>query len=488
MIHDALDKAGLPPDGLAFWLVVFLFICAVFFILQARRDSRRAGRLRGELEEARIALAGVREQLTSFDAVRDELSYERQTRQQLQNDAAANAVKLEERERALAELKTRMETEFKATTAQLLDGANETFLKRAAETFQRYSENAQNDGENRRKALDDLLKPVSETLVRYEKGLAEMREEQFKSRGALASQIGELSKQTHDVRNEAQKLSTALRAGPKTRGRWGEEQLRNVVEIAGMMAYVDFVEQESHDDAELRRKQPDMVVRLPGGRVVAVDSKVSLGAYLDAVEAEADDARAAHLVRHADDLWKHVKSLSAKDYASSLRSSLDYVVMFVPGENYFSAALEARPQLYQDAFDRKILIASPTILIAMLKSAALNWRQEKMTENAQAVAAMAKELYDSLQVMSRNLAGLGKALSGALNKYNATVGGFESRVLSRARKFAEYEIPGVESDLEALPPLEETPRTLRDASGDLLASDEELPDDSQKDNAQTDAA
>ncbi len=479
MINDALQKAGLPPDGPAFWLVLFLFIGAVFFILEARREARRAGRLRSELEDARVNLAGVREQLTALDAVRDELSYERLTRQHLQNEAAASAVKLEERERALAELKTRMETEFKATTAQLLEGANETFLKRASETFQRYSENAQHEGENRRKALDEMLKPVSETLVRYEKGLAEMRDEQFKSRGELASQIGELAKQTHDVRAEAQKLSTALRAGPKTRGRWGEEQLRNVVEIAGMMAYVDFVEQESHDDAELRRKQPDMVVRLPGGRVVAVDSKVSLGAYLDAVEADSEDARATHLARHADDLWKHVKGLSTKDYAASLRDSLDYVVMFVPGENYFSAALEARPQLYQDAFDRKILIASPTILIALLKSASLNWRQEKMTENAQAVAAMAKDLYESLQVMSRNLSGLGKALSNALDKYNSTIGGFESRVLSRARKFADYEIPGVESALDGLAPLEETPRALRDARSDTSAGEVDLPGDEQ---------
>jgi DNA recombination protein RmuC len=150
-------------------------------------------------------------------------------------------------------------------------------------------------------------------LVRYEKGLAEMRDEQFKSRGALSNQLGELAKSTHDVRAEAQKLATALRAGPKTRGRWGEEQLRNVVEIAGMMAYVDFIEQASHDDAELRRKQPDMVVRLPGGRVVAVDSKVSLGAYLDAVEAETEDARSAHLTKHADDLWKHVKACRPKN-------------------------------------------------------------------------------------------------------------------------------------------------------------------------------
>ena len=463
MFTDALARAGFPLDGPAFWLALALAVAAAFFIVRARREAARADRLRGELEEARIALASAREQTSAYDALRDELSLERQLRAQLERDAAANAVKLDERERALAELKTRMETEFKATTAQLLEGANEAFLKRAAETFQRYSENAQSESEKRRKALDDLLKPVSDTLVRYEKGLAEMREEQFKSRGALTSQIGELAKSTHDVRAEAQKLATALRAGPKTRGRWGEEQLRNVVEIAGMSAYVDFVEQASHDGAEQRRKQPDMVVSLPGGRKVAVDSKVSLGAYLDAVEAETDDARASHLARHADDLWNHVKSLSAKEYASSLRDSLDYVVMFVPGENYFSAALEARPQLYQDAFDRKILIASPTILIAMLKSAALNWRQEKMTENAQAVAAMAKDLYDSLRTMSGHLRKLGGSLEGALKNYNASIGSYEGRVLSRARRFADYEIPGIENDVEVLQSVEGAPRAIQGA-------------------------
>lgn len=480
MIYDFLNDAGLPPDGFAFWLVVFFFIAALYFMVQARRTAKRVNLHRGELEETRIALAKAQEQLTAFDDLRDELAHEKRQREELHRDLAVSRATIEERERALRELKTRMETEFKATTAQLLEGANEAFLKRAAETFQRYSENAKSDGEKRQKALDDLLKPVSETLVRYQKGLDELRKEQTESRGALRSQIGELAKQTHDVRTEAQKLATALRAGPKTRGRWGEEQLRNVVEIAGMSAYVDFVEQASHDDAEQRRKQPDMVVRLPGGRVVAVDSKVSLGAYLDAIEAEGDEARMTHLARHADDLWKHVQSLSKKDYAASLRDSLDYVVMFVPGENYFSAALEARPQLYQDAFDRKILIASPTILIAMLKSAALNWRQEKMTEHAQAVAGMAKDLYDSLRVMGDNLGGVGKALASAVKKYNATIGGYESRVLSRARKFSDYEIPGVESAIEEMAQVEETPRHLREVGGGLL---EDVPDQKAEDDA-----
>ncbi len=484
MINDALNSAGLAPDQPSFWLVLFLFIATVFFTLEARKQSRRASLHRRELENTRVTLSAAQTRAEEASEVKAELTEERIQRQRLEAEAAANEAKLAERERAMAELKMRMESEFKATTAELLDGAHKAFLQRAGETFERHRESAKTENDQRRKALDDLLTPVSETLTRYEKGLADMRAEQQKSRGELQGQIGALAQSTQDVRAEAQKLATALRAGPKTRGRWGEEQLRNVVEIAGMSAYVDFREQVSHGDGD-KRKIPDMVVSLPGGRVIAVDSKVSLGAYLDAVEAETDDARAGHLARHADDLWNHVKSLSAKDYAASLRDALDYVVMFVPGENYFSAALEARPQLYQDAFDRKILIASPTILIALLKSAALNWRQEKLTENAQAVALMAKDLYDSLRVMGGHLGGLGKALEGAVKKYNSTIGGLEQRVMPRARKFAEYELPGIDAEIEILQVVENAPRELRADTDLLLSGDNDAPVDNK---AQDDAA
>lgn len=472
MITNVLTEYGLPPDRPGLWIAVALLIAAAYFIIHSNRVARRAARLRSELEQSKLALATTEARLSEMEPVRAELESEREFRQDLQSQAAANEAKLAEREKALNELKQRMDAEFKAATSEMLKGAHEAFLQRANETFARYRETAKAEGDTRRKALDDLLKPVSDTLVRYEKGLAELRDEQQKSRGELKGQIGALARSTIEVREEAQKLATALRAGPKTRGRWGEEQLRNVVEIAGMAAHVDFVEQASHDDGE-RRKQPDMVVRLPGERVIAVDSKVSLGAYLDAVEADKDEERVTHLNRHADDLWNHVKTLSAKEYAASLRDALDYVVMFVPGENYFAAAMEVRPQLYQEAFDRKILIATPTILIAMLKSAALNWRQEKMTEHAQAVAAMAKDLYDSLGTMSRNLSGLGKSLNSALKNYNATVGGYESRVMSRARKFAEYEIPGIEADIEPLATIESAPRQMRAEQGGLLDDNKE---------------
>ncbi|GJL95173.1 MAG: hypothetical protein DHS20C05_15780 [Hyphococcus sp.] len=461
MMTQFLSDAGLTPGGPAFFIALFLAAGIGLCAFQWRRSLKRNERIRRELEKTRIVLAGAEARALEAEGFREERDDERRRREGLESELAAKTAVLEERERSLVELRARLDAEFKAATAEMLDGAQKAFFSRTKETFDRFKENADMDGERRRKALDELLRPVSETLVRYEKGLTELRAEQQKSRGELSAQIVDLSKSTLDVRLEAQKLASALRAGPKTRGRWGEEQLRNVVEIAGMAAYVDFVEQTSHDDEKGKRKQPDMVVRLPGGRVIAVDSKVSLGAYLDAVEADTDDARAAALTRHADDLWNHVKSLSAKDYASSLRDALDYVVMFVPGENYFSAAMEARPQLYQDAFDRKILIATPTILIAMLKSAALNWRQEKVTANAQAVAGMAKDLYDSLRRMGDNLSGLGKSIEGAVKKYNDLVANVEGRVMPRARKFAEYELPGVEAEIGETTVIESAPRALR---------------------------
>lgn len=453
--------AGLGLNGPGLWLLITLFLVSAASFVYARRSRRAASRYRSALEEARIALAAAEARASDIEPLRTALEGERARAARLEKEAAAQAARFAEKEAAHEELKRRMEVEFQAAASKMLEGAHHSFLQRANEIFEKHRAAAGADAENKRRALDELIKPMSEMLTRYETSLAELRAEQQKARGELSGQIGELAKSTHDVRREAQKLATALRAGPKTRGRWGEEQLRNVVEIAGMAAYVDFVEQPSHMDGE-RRKQPDMVVRLPGERVIAVDSKVSLGAYLDAVEAETEEERAAFLARHAEDLWSHVKTLSAKDYAASLRDALDYVVMFVPGENYFSAAMEARPQLYQDAFNRRILIATPTILIAMLKSAALNWRQEKMTQNAQIVAAMAKDLYDSLRRMGENLSRLGGAIENTVKRYNDVVGNVEGRVLPRARKFAEYELPGVEAEIAEVPTIEGAPRALRD--------------------------
>ncbi len=378
----------------------------------------------------------------------------------LRGALASAEARMAEREKTDEKARAGMDAEFKATAAGLLEAAHASFLTRADETFARHREASAAETERRQAALNALIAPIAQTLTRYEKGLAEMHTEQTRARGELVGRIEELAKSASDMRAEARKLSTALRAGPKTRGRWGEEQLRNVVETAGMASHVDFVEQATLADGA-SRKTPDMVVNLPGGRVIAVDAKVSLAAYLDATETEDASVRQTLLMRHADDLWAHVKALAARDYAESLKASLDVVVMFVPGENYFAAAMEARPQLFQDAFDRKILIATPTTLVAILKAAAFNWRQENAIAHAQDVAGLAKDLYASIKTMTGRMDDLGRAIERAAGAYNATAAGFESRVLSRARKFAEYEMPGTD---EPIPTLREIDAGVRPSS------------------------
>lgn len=469
MVLEELSRAGLGPESAAFWLILAVFLSAMILLMQAMKKTRLAEKLRDQLEETKVNLASAEATSKSVGdelaSLKDDFHFISDRKNHLEREAAAMTAQLAEREKAMAEMKTRMETDFQATASKMLDQAHGAFLERAKETFDKHREMAGAEAERRRKMLDELMRPMSETLVRYEKGLTEMRADQQKSRGDLLGRIEELGKSAADVKAEAHKLSTALRAGSKVRGRWGEEQLRNVVETAGMNAHVDFVEQSSYD-SDTGRKMPDMVVNLPGGRKIAVDSKVSLGAYLDAIEAEGEDERKAKFLQHADDIWAHVTSLSRKDYAADIRDSLEVVIMFVPGENYFAAAVDARPEIFQRAFDKKILIATPTTLVAMLKAASFGWRQERAAENATKVASMAKDLHDSLRTMTGHMGDLGKALDKAVVKYNASIRSFEARVLPRARKFADYELPGIENTLEELEPLEGAPALLKDARTD----------------------
>lgn len=469
MVLKQLSEAGFGPGSFLFWLFLAALLLGGVLFAHALRLEGRLRRVRASLAKAKVSLAAAEARSDEALTLNEELNVVRAERSALEADLARAETRLGEREKALEEMKARMDVEFRAATSKLLEEAHTSFLQRADETFKRHQQASGADSEKRRKEIDDLVKPMRETLAKYEAGLAQMRMEQQKARGELTGRISDLAKSANDVRMEAQKLSSALRAGPKVRGRWGEEQLRNVVELAGMKAHVDFVEQKSiGDDA---RKQPDMVVSLPGDRVIAVDSKVSLGAYLDAAEADNDAARRQHLTKHAADLWVHVKSLSAKDYATALQDSLDFVIMFVPGDHYFAAAMETRPQLFQDAFERKVLIATPTTLVAILKSASYGWRQEKVAQNVQAVAAQARDLYESLRTMGGHLSGLGKSLEGAVKKYNDLIGGVEQRVMPRARKFAEYELPGVAGHLESAEPIERSLREPR-ADRDLLLTND----------------
>ncbi|MEM9988324.1 MAG: DNA recombination protein RmuC [Pseudomonadota bacterium] len=440
---------------------VFGWGLALFLFFQLKQRQSLLEAMRAKLQEERRLTAGQTARLEGLDDLRATLDEERRRVATLERQEATLLTRIEEREQNLADLRHRLEDEFRTMSSKLVRETGDALLREASQTFQKQQVEVQHQAEGYSRSVSDLLKPMKETLGRYETGLREMRDQQKKAQGELKGQISTLAQSTSAVQAEARSLATALKAGPRTRGRWGETTLRNVVELAGLAPYCDFAEQVAVTDEGASRKQPDMVVRLPGERVVAVDSKVSLTDWLDAAAAQDENAQKKAMEQHGKSVWTHVTSLSAKDYAGALKKdgAIDFVVMFMPGETFFTAAIEARPTLFQDAYERGVLIATPTTLIAILKSIAYSWRQQSMNDHARAVAGMASELYDSLRKTGSYLADLGKSLDKSVSTYNSLVGNMETRVLPRARKFADYEMPGTEKPLALVATSEMDPRT-----------------------------
>jgi len=280
----------------------------------------------------------------------------------------------------------------------------------------------------------------------------------------------------NELRKETSNLVRALRA-PGVRGRWGEVQLKRVVELAGMTAHCDFYEQQSVDTDE-GRLRPDMLVRLPGGKTIVVDAKAVLSAYLDAIEAPDDVSRAGHLQRHARQVKERVDELGRKAYWEQFEQAPEFVVLFLPGEMFFSAALENDPSLIEAAADRRVVLATPTTLIAMLKAVFYGWRQERLAENAQEISALGRELYERLSVMGGHLSGVGKNLNQAVTAFNKAVGSIETRVFPTARKFKELHASGTAAEIEQLAQVEQMARAPQ-APELLVAGDERsLPPDS----------
>lgn len=312
------------------------------------------------------------------------------------------------------------------------------------------------DAEARRVAVEGLVAPLRDTLGRVEGHLRELERARIDSYARLTEQVDAVRVTGEQLRQETTALVTALRA-PQTRGRWGELQLRRVVEMAGMVEHCDFDEQASvrGDDGLLR---PDLVVRLAGGRSVVVDSKVSLAAYLQAAETQDPDLRAERLTAHARHLRKHVDDLAAKAYWAQFDASPEFVVLFVPGEAFLAPALEADPTLLEHAMGRRVIVATPTTLMSLLRTVAYAWQQEALTENAREVFALGRELYDRLGTLGRHVDKLGRSVGRVVADYNTAVGSLEGRVLVSARRLKDLKV--VEADLERPRPVEEAPRPL----------------------------
>ena len=361
----------------------------------------------------------------------------------------------------LEEMTGRMADAFNALSAKALSENNASFIHLAGETFARFVAAAKTDFENREKAVRDVIRPVAEALENYDRQVRTMENAREKAYGELSQQVASLGLTQNALQRETGKLVNALRA-PHVRGRWGEITLRRVVEISGMQNRCDFFEQQT-DQAQENSTRPDMIIQLPGNRKIVVDSKVPLMAYLDSLEAENAGQTDEMLARHAAHVRTHVKQLSQKEYWARFQPTPEFVILFMPGENFFSAALAKDAGLIEDAADKGVILATPTTLISLLKAVAYGWKQENATENARMVSELGNELYGRLARMVSYFNSLGSDLDRCVTTYNKAVGSLERRVLPTARKFEDLGVLlGDGKNIPKLSPVENKPRTMEE--------------------------
>src|SRR5580765_6034157 len=346
---------------------------------------------------------------------------------------------------------------FQALSAEALKSNNQAFLHLAQSTLEKFQSEAKGDLELRQQAVENLVAPIGESLKKVDEQIRQMESTRDRAYGDLTTQVRSLISTQEKLQSETGNLVKALRS-PTVRGRWGEIQLKRVVEIAGMLPYCDFVEQETVT-TNAGRFRPDLVVRLPGGKNIVVDAKTPLLAYLEAVEATDDEYRRQKLQDHANQVRTHMLQLSSKLYQEQFEPTPEFVVMFLPGETFFSAALEQDPALIERGVSQKVIPASPTTLIALLKAVAYGWNQEKLARNAHEISALGKELHDRLRLLGAHIENVGKGLDRAVESYNKAVGSLESRVMVSARKFVELGSP-ITEEIAELEPVETTTRNL----------------------------
>ncbi len=373
----------------------------------------------------------------------------------------------------LREAKDALTAQFSEIGGKILGDAQRSFLERAE---QRFKQSEELTGQE----LKALLQPVNERLLRYEEAVTKVEAERRDAYGELRGLMDSMRIGQEQVKSEAAKLGNSLRNAPKARGRWGEQQLRNVLETCGLSEHADFQTEVSVEGAE-GRLRPDVVIRVPGGQSLVIDAKVSLNAYQDAFESVEDDVRTAHLSAHAASMKNHVNALGAKAYWNQFAAAPDYVIMFVPGEHFLSAALEHDASLWDYAFEKQVLLATPTNLIAIARTVAAVWRQERLADDAREIAAIGKELYARLATMGGHVSRVGRNLDTAVSAYNALVGSLESQVMTQAKRFEDLNVDTGAKEIEVLPVVEQATRPLvklvaqgEDASAALMTSPDPL--------------
>ncbi|HEX2814642.1 MAG TPA: DNA recombination protein RmuC [Sphingopyxis sp.] len=432
----------------------FLIVGVIALLLGGLIGWLLAGRQAGALKAERDGLS------ERFRAAVTDLAAEAEARKAADLQLSALLAEQKARDAAhdaqIAQLQgaqAALTAQFREVGQAMLGEAQKAFLERADARFRQSEESA---GQN----LKALLTPVHERLQKYEEAVGKVEAERQNAFGLLHGQIAAMREGTERVSSEAAKLVNALRNAPKARGRWGEQQLRNVLESCGLSEHADFQTEVSVADGEGGRLRPDVVVKVPGGQSLIIDAKVSLNAYQDAFGAIDEGEKAGHLAAHAAAMKAHVNLLGAKSYWNQFDDTPDFVVMFVPGEHFLAAALDQDHELWDYAFERKVLLATPTNLIAIARTVAAVWRQEKLAGQAREIAALGKELYARMSVMGSHIARVGKNLDQATGAYNAFVGSFESQVLTQAKRFEALDVETGDKEIPVLPVAEQTARPL----------------------------
>jgi DNA recombination protein RmuC len=379
-------------------------------------------------------------------------------RSELEKDRAVHA----ERLAAYQDAEAKLRDAFQALSADALKTNNEAFLSLAETRMREARTEAAGDIDARKKAIEDLLAPMAKTLEQVDREIKDSERRRVESGAQLMQRIASLDTAGQGLRDETRRLTDALKR-PGVRGRWGELQLKRVVELAGMIEYCDFMEQHTMPGGDDERIRPDVIVRLPGGKRIVIDAKAPLDAYLRALEAPDEIARQNLLGEHAKQVRNHISQLSAKSYFEKVASTPEFVVMFLPGEMFFSAALEQDPSLIECGVEKRVIPASPTTLIALLRAVAYGWQQEAMEENARKISDLGRNLYEAVRTLGERFQTLGSRLKSSLEAYNDAVGSLEGNVLVKARKFKELQAANGGDEIKALEPIDRVPRMLQAA-------------------------